>query len=151
MLPAKPRRDFVRWRALTATFVTLVVLAGVDTIFPRLKYWSPSDWRNKPAAKPFQWSDVSSKSFHQSSTRPPACISVVQQELACVSSAIANSRRSIILEIEILVLVAFLVSEIQSSTIILGSSYNQLTRLPRSRHRNTLNFTNAISTSNARN
>ncbi len=131
VLPAKPRRDFVRWRALTATFVTLVVLAGVDTIFPRLKYWSPSDWRNKPAAKPFQWSDVSSKSFHQSSTTPqhasPWCSKNLHASLAPsqivgskVNAAVSIALEyylSIILEIDMFILVACLVSVIQSSTI----------------------------------
>lgn len=60
--PVKPRRDPVRWRALTATFVTLVVLAALDTIFPELKNWSPPKWSTHSGfeheTKAFQWSQV---------------------------------------------------------------------------------------------
>ncbi|KAJ4372202.1 hypothetical protein N0V83_003976 [Neocucurbitaria cava] len=64
--PARPPRTQVRWRALTATFVTIVVLAGIDTIFPELKNISPPDFFGLPGshpsyndvAKPFEWSQI---------------------------------------------------------------------------------------------
>lgn len=64
--PARPPRTQVRWRALTATFVTIAVLAGLDTIFPELKNISPPDLFSLPGsypsynhvAKPFEWSQV---------------------------------------------------------------------------------------------
>ncbi|KAF1839952.1 uncharacterized protein K460DRAFT_390178 [Cucurbitaria berberidis CBS 394.84] len=73
--PLQPRRTEVRWRALTATFVTMVVLAGVDTVFPELKHWSPPFWNhdsNRPgsryAVKPFKWSEITPREhleFHK--------------------------------------------------------------------------------------
>ncbi|CAO2656749.1 Nn.00g055520.m01.CDS01 [Neocucurbitaria sp. VM-36] len=64
--PAQRPRTQVRWRALTATFVTMAVLAGIDTIFPGLKNLSPQDFYNSPGsypsykhvAKPFEWSQI---------------------------------------------------------------------------------------------
>ncbi|KNG46504.1 alpha beta hydrolase fold-1 [Stemphylium lycopersici] len=60
--PVQPRRTQVRWRALSATFVTLVCLAAVDTIFPGLKTWDVSSaLRKKPvsAHTAFQWDEIS--------------------------------------------------------------------------------------------
>ncbi|KAH7399269.1 TAP-like protein-domain-containing protein [Pyrenochaeta sp. MPI-SDFR-AT-0127] len=70
--PVKPHRDPVRWRALTATFVTLVVLAGLDTIFTELKNSSLPAWTSHPqfehTAEPFKWSQITPKEnleFHK--------------------------------------------------------------------------------------
>lgn len=55
--PAQPPRAQVRWRAWSATFVTLVVLAGLDAVFPDLKNalrYPGSGY----AATPFEWSEV---------------------------------------------------------------------------------------------
>jgi hypothetical protein len=50
----------IRWRAVSATFVTLVCLAAVDTIFPELKNWDGSFLNKGPAVynAPFDWSQV---------------------------------------------------------------------------------------------
>lgn len=59
--PVKPRRTPTRWRALSATFVTLVCLAAVDTIFPELKNWDLSlSLDEEPALHhaAFEWSKV---------------------------------------------------------------------------------------------
>jgi hypothetical protein len=60
--PVKPGRAPMRWRALlSATFVTLVCLAAVDTIFPELKSWDLSSFLdNGPALHDasFEWSEV---------------------------------------------------------------------------------------------
>ena len=49
-----------RWRAVSATFVTLVCLAAVDTIFPGLKNWDASFLNKEPVLHdaPFDWSKV---------------------------------------------------------------------------------------------
>ncbi|KAF7675003.1 alpha beta hydrolase fold-1 [Alternaria burnsii] len=59
--PVKPRRTPTRWRALSATFVTLVCLAAVDTIFPELKNWDLSLSLDKEPAlhhAAFEWSKI---------------------------------------------------------------------------------------------
>ena len=60
--PVKPGRTPTRWRALlSATFVTLVCLAAVDTIFPELKNWDLSSFLDiEPALHDaaFEWSEV---------------------------------------------------------------------------------------------
>jgi hypothetical protein len=59
--PVKPGRTPTRWRALSATFVTLVCLAAVDTIFPELKAWDLSSVLDKTPAlhnAAFEWSEV---------------------------------------------------------------------------------------------
>ncbi|KAI4631998.1 uncharacterized protein J4E87_002706 [Alternaria ethzedia] len=60
--PVKPRRTPTRWRALlSATFVTLVCLAAVDTIFPELKNWDLSSFLDiEPALHDaaFEWSEI---------------------------------------------------------------------------------------------
>lgn len=64
-VPEKPRRFLVR-RVLSATFVTLVILAGIDTIVPESKSWLyPHSWRSlsesstaNETKKPFDWSQV---------------------------------------------------------------------------------------------
>jgi hypothetical protein len=63
--PVKRRRIQGRWRALSATFVTLVCLAAVDTIFPNLKNWDPSSLKEEPAPQftPFEWSEVRRECF----------------------------------------------------------------------------------------
>ncbi|KAG9188660.1 hypothetical protein G6011_07365 [Alternaria panax] len=60
--PVKPQQTPMRWRALSATFVTLVCLAAVDTIFPELKNWNFSSSLGKePALRhaTFEWSEIS--------------------------------------------------------------------------------------------
>ncbi|KAL1794781.1 hypothetical protein ACET3X_006597 [Alternaria dauci] len=69
--PVKPRRTPTRWRALSATFVTLVCLAAVDTIFPELKNWDLSlSLDNEPALHhaAFDWSKITPSAhleFHE--------------------------------------------------------------------------------------
>jgi hypothetical protein len=58
--PVKTRRIRIWWRVLSATFVTLVCLAAVDTILPGLKSWDPSFLNKEPAPRyaSFEWSEV---------------------------------------------------------------------------------------------
>jgi hypothetical protein len=58
--PVKTRRIRLWWRgAWSATFIALVCLAAVDTIFP-VKSWDPSFLKKEPALHDalFDWSQV---------------------------------------------------------------------------------------------
>jgi hypothetical protein len=62
--PAAPRRTPAGNRFLTAVFVSLVVIAGLDTVFPSLKHHFIPEPARQPqpgtddASKPFEWSQV---------------------------------------------------------------------------------------------
>ena len=59
--PVEHPRSKVRWHALTATFVTLVCFAAVDTIFPALKRWKipfVPDTELASHAAAFEWNEV---------------------------------------------------------------------------------------------
>ncbi|KAI8940241.1 hypothetical protein NX059_003943 [Plenodomus lindquistii] len=68
--PVKRQRSLAR-RALKVTFETLVILAGLDTVFPNVKVWiTPESWSSvlQPAnnivslePKPFDWSQLEPK------------------------------------------------------------------------------------------
>jgi hypothetical protein len=58
--PVKTRRIRIWWRVLSATFVTLVCLAAVDTIIPEWKSWDLYFFYKEPAPRhaSFEWSEV---------------------------------------------------------------------------------------------
>lgn len=68
--PPKPQRSPVR-RLLSATFVTLVILAGLDTVFPDVKNKiTPPSWGSvlQPSSlhfppEPFDWSQIEAKDY----------------------------------------------------------------------------------------
>ena len=59
--PIKPRRPRIYSTVLFATFVTLVCLAAVDTVFPALKMWPLSSFvgeRSVSHSPAFKWDEV---------------------------------------------------------------------------------------------
>lgn len=62
--PAAPRRASAGNCFLTAVFVSLIIIAGLDTIFPSLKHRFVPEPGRQPqpgtddASKPFEWSQV---------------------------------------------------------------------------------------------
>ncbi|KAF1944112.1 alpha/beta-hydrolase [Clathrospora elynae] len=70
--PVKPPRTQVQWRALSATFVTLVCLAALNTIFPGLKNrdFAFLDHESAPRSRytAFEWSEITASEdlkFHK--------------------------------------------------------------------------------------
>ncbi|KAF3046456.1 hypothetical protein E8E12_009594 [Didymella heteroderae] len=72
--PAAPRRASAGNCFLTAVFVSLVVIAGLDTIFPGLKHRAIPELGRQPqpgtddASKPFEWSQIAPREnleFHK--------------------------------------------------------------------------------------
>ncbi|CBX95435.1 hypothetical protein IAQ61_004261 [Plenodomus lingam] len=66
----KPQRPLIQ-RVLSATFVTLVILAGLDTVFPDAKHClTPTSWSSVSQSsgthallEPFDWSQIESKDY----------------------------------------------------------------------------------------
>jgi hypothetical protein len=62
--PAVPRRAPTGNRFLTVVFVSLIIIAGLDTVFPSLKHLVIPEPGRQPqtgiddASKPFEWSQV---------------------------------------------------------------------------------------------